>query len=503
MAPPSTDEQFIPGVGFFRLGFAGPRRLGAASEDALARSRQLDNGLARVFAGLQLRLAPRQPLVVVGSLAVGADLAIARAALERGAALRALLPEPLDRFGNEEDFPEPANRAELAALAAHSRTCEVRVASSASDRRERFHECAAAVVRESDAVLCVRHWEPSRGRGGTEDTVELCAALGKPLIELRLARDPASPAEVVFPSDWSERAEAVSGPFLLPEPGETLARWKAEASAEAGRAKQSIVQAAGWKVGLQLFSTVIAVLTLGRAEWDVASLLLKTSVILVVVAITVAAARRATAQRWARGRFTAELLRSWAAVRGLPGGASWFEQDLPEEFEALGRDLAVLQGLECAARPVEPAEFAARYARERLASQESYARTASEGAARRERVLTRTFYACLALTLVMLLLKLGLRWAGLVDAWKTLDDVASLLSILGPTFGAAAVSFVALLDFTARSETQSRLVDTLTQQARLLAGARDWSAIRAVVVACERRLLAEVEAWYARHAFRK
>lgn len=496
------DTAFVPGLGYFRLGFAGPRRLGP-QEDRAARARQLEDGLARAFTGLRARLAPEQPLVVLGSLALGADLAIARAALARGAALEVFLPEPLDRFGSEEDFPAAEARAELAQLVAHPRTAGVRVVSSAPERRARFLECATEVVSAAQAVLCVRHWEPTRARGGTEDTVELCAALGRRLIEVRLAADPAAPAEVVFPADWPVRAAAGEGAFPVPEPEVTLARWKAEASAEAGRAKQSIVQAAGWKVGLQLFSTVIAVLTLGRAEWDVASLLFKTGVILAVLALTVAATRRAVARRWARGRFTAELLRSWSAVRGLPGGTPWFERDLPEEFEALGRDLAVLQGLGRAAQPVEAEAFAQRYARERLASQETYARAAAESAARRERTLTRTFHACLALTLLALLAKLGLRFGGVLAQWKTLDDLASLVSILGPTFGAAAVSFVALLDLTARAETQGRLVEFLSGQARVLGSARDWSAIHTVVASSERRLLAEVSAWYARHAFRK
>ena len=494
---------FVPGIGFFRLGFAGPRRLAGEGDRAGARERQLADGIERALRGLRARLEPGRPLVAVGSLALGADLALARAAVERGAALRVLLPEPLDRFANDEDFPEPQARAEVEALAAHPRTCELRVVSSAADRRERFYECAARVVHESDAVLCVRHWAPTGGRGGTEDTAALCAKLARPLIEVRLAREAGVPAEVVFPADWVERADADPGRFELPEPEALLARWKEEASAEAGRAKQSIVQAAGWKVGLQLFSTVIAVLTLGRAEWDVASLLLKTGVILTVLGITVAAARRAVARRWAQQRFTAELLRSWSAVRGLPGGAPWFEQDLPEEFAGLGHDLAVLQGLERAARPVEAGEFAARYARERLASQEAYARGASASAARRERTLTRTFHACLALTLLALLAKLALRWSGALADWKTFDDVASLLSILGPTFGAAAVSFVALLDLTARAEGEARLVEFLAAQRRILEGSSDWTTIRGVVVACERRLVSAVEAWYARHAFRR
>jgi hypothetical protein len=499
--------RFIPGADYFRLGFAGPRKLGngAASSE---RDRQLDRALEAALRDLRARLDPERPLCAVGSLALGADLRAARVLLVQGAALRIWLPEPLDRFLNEDDFPDPAARTLAAELVAHPCVAELRVVSSAPDRRERFYECAAAVVRDCDAMLCVRHWEPSRGRGGTEDSVALCAALGRPLIEIRLPADEQAAAQVRFPPELPERSDAERSaavlPFPQPDPAAAVARWKTEASAQAHRSKNLIVQSAAWKVGLQLFSTLIAVVTLGRLEWEVVSLLLKTSVILLVAGITVVSARRATARRWARQRFTAELLRSWSAVRGLSGSAPWFEEDLPVEFAALGRDLAVMHGLERETRLNDtPESFRDRYVSQRIGGQQEYARAASRWAQRRLRALTSFFHFCLVVTLVALLTKLGLRWFGDPSQWTALDGVCSLVSILGPTLGAAAVSFVALLDLPARRDAQTGLEEFLEAQRLALGKSPDWSSVRGVVLATERRFLSEVKDWYARHAYRR
>lgn len=502
MTPP---HQSVPTLDFFCLGYAGPRRLGSRDGADAAWERQLRVAVAAAARGVRARLPAHRPLCLVGALAQGADLAIAESFLAQGAVLRAWLPEPLDRFANDADFPDPRAREELAALVLHPHVAEVRVVSTAPDRRERFAECAAQIVRDSDALLCVRHWDTDgAGRGGTEETVALAASLGRPLVEVRLERDPSAEAEVVFPSAWMPRPDAEALPFQRPDPRPTVARWKAAASAEAGRSKHLIVRAAAWMVGLQLGATIFAVLSFDQPAWELPSLLVKMSVILLATGVAVLSARRALALRWAKRRFAAELQRSWSAVRGLEGAATWFEEDLPAEFALHGRDLALLHGLDRSASPASsPAVFRARYATERIESQRAYAAEASRTAGLRKRVLSRLFHACLAATLVALSTKLGLRVAGNLAAWRDLDAACSLVSILGPTLGAAAVSFIALLDLSARRETQARLAEFLAAQDQLLASCTDWTAVRHVVAVTERRLLGEIKDWYARHAFRK
>jgi hypothetical protein len=504
----------VPNLDSFCLGYAGPRRLGSGEADDARWERQLGGAVAAAARGIRARLAAHRPLCLVGALARGADLAIAEAFLDQGAVLRAWLPEPLDRFANEADFPDPRARERLAALVLRPEVAEVRSVSSAPDRRERFAECAALIVRESDALLCVRHWDQVRLRGGTEETVALAAALGRPIVEVRLDPDPSADAELRFPSAWTSRDDAGPLPFPRLDPRSIVLGWKETASSEAGRSKHWIVRAAAWTVGLQLGAAGFAVLTFGQPAWELPSLVVKTSVMLCVTGLAIWSARRAVTRRWARLRFAAELHRSWSAVRGLQGAATWFEEDLPAEFALHGRDLALLHGLDRSADPgsARPASAAAesslsrfrdRYRSERIASQRSYAEATARSAGRRKQLLSRLFHASLAATLAALFTRLGLRATESVAAWADLDRVCSLVSILGPTLGAAAVSFIALLDLPARRETQARLAEFLSSQEALLATCTDWMATRHAVVATERRLLGEIKDWYARHAFRK
>jgi hypothetical protein len=459
----------VPGPLSWCLGYAGPRRLGSRDDSGVEWERQLRTALEIVAREIRARLSPERPLCLVGALAQGADLAIAETMLAHGAVLRAFLPEPIDRFANETDFPKERDRERLAVLARHERLTEVRVVSSANDRRERFFECATEIVRAADAMLCVRHFDAESGRGGTEEAVSLARAMGRPIIDVRLERDPAADAQIVFPPELARRADARPLPFPTPDPRATVAAWKATASAEAGRSKHLIVRAAAWTVGLQLAATLIAVLTHGREEWEVPSLVAKLVVILTAGGIAAWASRRRVNTRWAGRRFAAELQRSWSAVRGLRGPANWLEDDLPSEFASHGRDLALLHGLDRAQdRTDDLPGFKTRYAAERLAGQRDYASRTARSARSGRRTLNTIFYACIAATLVAVLTKLGLRAFGAAEHWSALDRACSLVSILGPAFGAAAVSFVALLDLSARTATQSRLADFLDEKERLL-----------------------------------
>lgn len=493
-----------PTLHFFCLGYVGPRVFGASDRGNDPWKRQLDIALAAVATGVRARLLAHRPLCVVGALAQGADLAVAESMLAHGAVLRAWLPEPLDRFVNDADFPDARDRARVAALAEHAELAELRVVSDASERRDRFAECAEAIVRDSDALLCVRHWDAVNARGGTEETLALASALGRPVIEVRLDPNPDAEARVVFPATWTAIPGAGALPFPRPDPRKIVAEWKAAASEEARRSKGFIVRAAAWTVGLQLFATLFAVLTFEKASWDVPSLLVKTAVILTAAGIALTSARRGVSARWAGRRLTAELQRSWWAVRGLPGAASWFEDDLPVEFVGHGRDLALFHGIDRRAEAtVDSADFRERYARERIAGQREYAERSASSASRGKLILQGLFYACIALTLVALFTKLGLRATHAVESWEGLDKACSVISILGPTVGGALVSFVALFDLSSRRETQKRLAEFLAEQERRLAACTDWTSTRHVVLATERRLLSETKTWYARHAFSK
>src|SRR5258706_4081705 len=306
----SAPQGTIPAPLSFSLGYAGPRRLGPPGRPGSEWESQLRAALLVAARGIRARLAPQRPLCLVGALAQGPDLAIAETLLARGAVLRAWLPEPLDRFANEGDFPDPRDRERLAELVRDPGLVEVLVVSSAADRRERFAECAAQTVRDTEALLCVRHWDAQGAHGGTEESVAQARALGRPLVEVRLDPGPAAQAEGFFPADWPPRSDAAQLPFPRPEARALVADWKAAASAEAGRSKLFIVRSAAWTVGLQISVTIFAVITFQHPSWEVAGLLAKTAVILAVAGITIWSSRRGVASRWAARRFGAGLERS-------------------------------------------------------------------------------------------------------------------------------------------------------------------------------------------------
>jgi hypothetical protein len=106
-------------------------------------------------------------------MAPGADLIVARAAVEAGAPVEAVLPMPLAHY--LEDF-DAGWRAELEALLAHPlvRRIELTPAGNLGERRGRdasYRSLGAALARRSSLLLAVWDGHSTRLPGGTSDTV--------------------------------------------------------------------------------------------------------------------------------------------------------------------------------------------------------------------------------------------------------------------------------------------------------------------------------------------
>jgi hypothetical protein len=96
------------------FGVAGHRDLNAADQDALRQK------LAELFRQFQ-EAYPHSPLVLLSSLAEGADQLAAEVALEHGVLVRAPLPMPADAFRASTSFSSDASRAKLDELLKHPR----------------------------------------------------------------------------------------------------------------------------------------------------------------------------------------------------------------------------------------------------------------------------------------------------------------------------------------------------------------------------------------------
>lgn len=132
---------------------------------------ELEKAVEAFFLELKQRY-PATPLLVLSSLAEGADRIVARVALrpEIGALLQAVLPMPQSEF--EADFPEPQSREEFHRLlsAAHAGIRVVGALESERDRR--YLRCGAFIAKHCQILLAIWDGEKSRGPGGTADIVQ-------------------------------------------------------------------------------------------------------------------------------------------------------------------------------------------------------------------------------------------------------------------------------------------------------------------------------------------
>lgn len=133
------------------------------------------------------RFASLSGLVVVSSLAAGADQLIAELALERGGELEVVVP----CHGYEETFGGPARAGYLRLLSSAE---HVETLPFASPGEEAFMAAGRQVVERSDELVAVWDGLPARGLGGTADVVSY-------------ARSRDIPVAVVWPSGV-ERAPA-------------------------------------------------------------------------------------------------------------------------------------------------------------------------------------------------------------------------------------------------------------------------------------------------------
>lgn len=152
------------------FGVTGHRALRAADEATItARLRAL-------FARIR-KEAPSSPMVLLSSLAEGADRLVARVALDEGLGLIAVLP--LDQESYESDFTAPRSRDAFRELLLDPRTERVIVAPKVDPDGDkpgagRDHQYLLAglfVARNSDVLIALWDGESPRGTGGSAQIV--------------------------------------------------------------------------------------------------------------------------------------------------------------------------------------------------------------------------------------------------------------------------------------------------------------------------------------------
>ncbi|WP_426571974.1 hypothetical protein [Aquihabitans sp. McL0605] len=138
----------------------------------------------KVLAGVDLVLdrltaGSDASLVVVSSLAEGADRLVAQRVMARGGRLIALLPfAPVDYIA---DFATVASVQEFTDLVAAADEREVILGAPADDstREAAYERAGRAVLDRCDVLLALWDGQPGRGRGGTAELVSEATLLGR------------------------------------------------------------------------------------------------------------------------------------------------------------------------------------------------------------------------------------------------------------------------------------------------------------------------------------
>jgi hypothetical protein len=123
--------------------------------------------------------ALHQPVVVITSLAAGADQLIARLGAVRGATVHAVLP-----FAGIERTFAPEDLSEYRRLVNQA---SVEILRTPGTDEDAYLAAGRRVVELSDVMIAVWDAKPAKGKGGTADIVPYAVAFGVPVVHINPA----------------------------------------------------------------------------------------------------------------------------------------------------------------------------------------------------------------------------------------------------------------------------------------------------------------------------
>jgi hypothetical protein len=121
------------------------------------------------------------PLVVITSLAIGADQLVARLGAERGAEVHAVLP-----FAGIERTLPPEDLSEFCQLVNNA---SVEILQTPGTDEDAYLAAGRRVAELSDVMIAVWDGKPAKGKGGTADIVAYAVASGVPSTSATVAGD--------------------------------------------------------------------------------------------------------------------------------------------------------------------------------------------------------------------------------------------------------------------------------------------------------------------------
>lgn len=453
------------------LGFAGHRNLADPAAIAVAIRSAVETFRSQVDGTVAGR----------ASAAEGADLLFLEACRAAGIAYSVVLPFPEERF--RKDFADDASWTRAKALIDGAASIEI--APGHEKAPAAYHLAAREIIDVADAMLFVWDSQPSRGIGGTAETVADARDRGMPYQII----DAIGAGTGLFQNapQWPWKDAVFES---LPPAQDVAGLFKAlDQRASKGAPKTRMLSATS--ISLNQIAVLIAgvLLACGLAEGVVDGV--KFVLVTLAGVLPWISKRKRLSQRWHDDRVRAELLRSLLATHAFspplrPFAAELFLSDAPLLRSAAWR-------LAGSARTW--AEEQAAYLTGRLDEQIGYLESKGGKAAKRHARLKLAF-------------KISSIGAMILSAAASLDLLApfggkpwigplltNLLPALLPATAAWCLAMIALFEYKRRSSLYKQLIDRLRTKRAALANAKCRVTAADVIASCERLLLTELWEW--------
>lgn len=515
-----------------QVGFAGSR-LYFESEysDSAARSaaEELVKGrISEELRGIVELAGERYFLCGISQIAIGADMLFTRACQEQEIVQRIFLPQHrqayLDAIGSNgtPDFSNSEKR-EAVELLSSPLIIEERAIGTARDRSARFEAVNREILRSSDIVLLVLSSESKGGPGGASRLLEQAKRLGKPAIELRIARRNGEPT---IEKTWHHRDRFV--PPRLPAALMKVAQDRIEdiegysdalkrfASGQANSLRRLFRLFAFAIVGTHVLATIMATLALighsSRGLMSTAAAILlsvELGLLLVGLSLHMYLHNSQAVKEWALSRLLAEISRSMRTISALHFYPEYlFALQIPEPLKPILSTLCVLHLRSTRSPPTQSwQEQRDQYLHRRLRNPMTGQLAYYSGTLRRARLwhkwvprlfLCSSLIAILATTVELLWATKALHSPGQNLPW---EELLGCLAIVMPVVAVGFLSVAASQDIEARVHVYSEMLAFLEQQTGRLEQAVSEDDFLDALVETETRLLGETASWLVRRSF--
>jgi hypothetical protein len=431
----------------------------------------------------------------VSSAAAGGDLLFAESCIQLGLPIRILLPAPKEQF--REDFDDATwTRAE----SIMQRAMSVEVIGSGETKEERYYECGAETVQQSQMLLALWDGKPSQGLGGTEEIFTYAKNQERPVVwihsvtgeiqKFNQEKQPSSDPELDF-------LNALPDPAGNPEiktPFDLARDWFLKIDDNASHAAPQLRRLAAIPI---LCTAGAAICTAAFSFAHNSGTLAGVGAGLGLMTSALPSAMRLHRRQitWTRIRTATEICRSTLALWRTPGQYDVVGPEIIPELAGMLASLNYLKIADSANRRTTLEDFKKAYCEERVQDQIAYfsrnAANSNRKTSQYQHTVTLSIVVALSANAMMLLATYWLKqYFG--GSWLTGFAFAGTVC-----FQIATVAGALLIvnDWKRRRERYRELHDLLVVWDKQIASAGTWPIVLRTATRVERALLAEVIEW--------